>query len=160
MRRLLWVLASTALALGAAAAAEAHVAAAARAAGGEPVELSRGRGYAVLGTHGAALGNVARGWVRVVDVPGGGGPSGWVRGCERRSGRLSGRLRCSGSGLRFYVHGGTWRIELGGRGINVSAVARGRLGLDRRGCTRCTYSIGGGARRVWPVALRFFSLRG
>lgn len=159
MRLLLSTLASAALALAAAAFAEA-AAATAHAAGGESVELSRGRGYVVLGTHGAALGNVARGWIRVLDVAGGGDPRGWVRGCERRSGRLAGRLRCSGGGLRFYVHEGTWRIRLGGRGINVSAVVRGRLGLDSAGCTRCTYRISGGPPRVWPQTLRFFALRG
>jgi hypothetical protein len=156
MRRLLSLLAPAALALVAATSSQAGAAVAA----GESVELSHGRGYAVLGTRGAALGNVSQGWIRVVDVAGGGDPRGWVRGCERRAGRLAGRLYCTGSGLRFYVHGGTWRIRMSGRGVNVSAVVRGRLGLDGAGCTGCTYSIGGGAPRRWPLTLRFSALRG
>jgi hypothetical protein len=57
--------------------------------GSEAVELRRGIGYAALWDRGAVLGRVARGRVRVINLRGGGAPSGWVRGCERREGRLA-----------------------------------------------------------------------
>jgi hypothetical protein len=167
VRRLILPLTLAALALAASAPALPASLTSARVRGSEGLELSAGRGYAVLADRGAALGNVRRGWIRVTNIPGGGSPSGWVRGCETRSGRLSGRLYCAGTGLRFWVKDGPWRIRIKGRGINVSAVMRGRVGLDRAGCSRrmfrnekCTFKIGGGRERRWPATLKFFAVRG
>ncbi len=113
-----------------------------------------------------AFGNVRRGWIRVTNIPGGGSPSGYVRGCESRSGRLSGRLYCAGARLRFWVEDGPWRIRIKGRGVNVSAVMRGTVGLDRTACTRrmfrnekCTFKIGDRPARRWPATLKFFAVR-
>jgi hypothetical protein len=43
---------------------------------------------------------------------------------------------------------------------------RGRIGLDRKACSRrmfrngkCTYEIGEGPARRWPARLRFFTVR-
>lgn len=166
VRRLIVPLTLAALSLAASAPALPSTLASARVRGGEGVHLSAGRGYAVLGEQGVAFGNVRRGWIRVTNIPGGGSPSGYVRGCESRSGRLSGRLFCAGTRLRFWVEDGPWRIRIKGRGINVSAVMRGSVGLDRRGCSRrmfrsgkCTFQIGDGRARRWPATLRFFAVR-
>jgi hypothetical protein len=159
VRRLVFFLSVAALSVLASTPAQGASLPSARVAGSESVELSSGHGYALLANRGSALGNVRRGWIRVLDIGGGGTPSGWVRGCESRSGRLAEQLDCAGSGLRFYVHGGTWRIRIKGRGINVSAVIRGAVGLDRAGCTSCTYRIGDGAKRRWPARLKFFAVR-
>ena len=66
----------------------------------------------------------------------------------------------------MYIHDGPWRIRIKGIGINVSAVMRGRIGLDRKACSRrmfrngkCTYEIGEGPARRWPARLRFFTVR-
>lgn len=159
VRRVILFLTLAGLALAAAAPAHPAALSAARVQGSESVELSFGRGFASLADRGATLGNVRRGWIRVVDLSGGGPPSGWVRGCESRTGRLSGRVYCSGTDLRFYIHGGTWRIRMKGGGINVSAVIRGSLGLDRERCSSCTYKIGDRPERRWPATLRFFAVR-
>jgi hypothetical protein len=131
-----------------------------RVAGSEWIELWSGTGYAVVRDRGAVLGNVRRGWIRVYNLAGGGAPSGWVRGCEKRSGRLSGRLFCRGARLRLYIHGGTWQIRILGRGINVSGSVRGQLGLDRAERGTGKYRIGSGSSaRRWPARLRFFTVR-
>ena len=108
------------------------------------------------------LGRVVRGRVRVTNLAGGGAPSGWVRGCEHRRGRLAATVFCRGSDLRFWIHGGTWKIQLWGRGINVSGVVRGTLALDRAPAPggRGIFSVGGGDFRRWPKELTFYSLRG
>lgn len=124
--------------------------------GSESVSLKYGVGYAVLWKKGAALGRVRRGAITVVDLAYGGGPSGFVRGCERRSGRLATKLVCRGRDLSFYVHGGTWKVRVEGRGINVSGVVRGTMGLDRADGGTGRYSIGGASYRRWPAALSFF----
>ncbi|MGH3093882.1 MAG: hypothetical protein ACRDOG_16355 [Gaiellaceae bacterium] len=166
MRRLILPLTLAALAAAASATALPSSMTTARVRGGEGLHLSAGRGYAVFGDRGVAFGNVRRGWIRITNVPGGGSPSGYVRGCESRSGRLSGRLYCSGTRLRFWVEDGPWRVRIKGSGINVSAVMRGRVGLDRKACSRrmfrngkCTFEIGDGPARRWPVRLRFFAVR-
>ena len=166
MRRLTLPLTLAALVLAASASALPSSLTSARVRGGEGLQLSAGRGYAVLGDRGVAFGNVRRGWIRITNVPGGGSPSGYVRGCESRSGRLSGSLYCSGTRLRFWVEDGPWRVRIKGSGINVSAVMRGRVGLDRKACSRrmfrngkCTFEIGDGPTRRWPARLRFFAVR-
>lgn len=158
--RLLIVLVSlAALALVSSAPALAVTASAARVPGSEGVELFNGRGYAVLESNGSVLGKVRRGWIRVLNIGEGGVPEGWVRGCETRSGRLSGRLHCTGTGLRFYVYNGRWRIRIKGKGINVSGVIRGSVGLNRGACTRCRFKIGDGPRRRWPNTFRVYTVR-
>lgn len=156
MRRLLFLILFALLALSAATAASAAPSLSSRVAGSEWISLERGFGYAVISDRGAVIGNVKRGWIRVINVAGGGAPSGWVKGCTERSGRLTGRLYCRGSRLRLYIHGGTWRVRIFGRGINVSGSVRGSLGLDRAEGGRGMYSIGSSSRRRWPATLRFF----
>ena len=166
MRRLILPLTLAALVLAGSASALPSPLTSARVRGSEGLELTAGRGYAVLADRGAVIGNVRRGWIQVTNIPGGGDPSGWVRGCERRSGRLSGQLRCAGRRLSLYIHDGPWRIRIKGSGINVSAVMRGRVGLDRKACSqrmfrngKCAFEIGDGPRRRWPARLRFFAVR-
>jgi hypothetical protein len=135
---------------------------AARVPGSESISLTRGRGYAVIARRGAVLGRVRRGSIRVAHLPGGGAPRGYVRGCEATSGTLNTKLTCRGSYLRLYVHGGTWRIRLRGRGINVSGVVRGLLLLDRAdACPQeaCKFRIGDAPERTWPATLTSFAVR-
>jgi hypothetical protein len=127
--------------------------------GAESFELRRGVGYAAVWDRGSVLGRVAAGRVRVINLAGGGVPSGWVRGCEHRRGRLVGVLLCQGSDVRFWIHGGTWKIQVRGRGINVSGVVRGTLALDRAPGGRGIFSVGDSDFRRWPRDLTFYRLR-
>lgn len=130
----------------------------ARVAGSRTFELGKGRGFAVIGIRGAALGNLS-GRIQVIHVPGGAAPRGYVRGCARRSGRFSERFTCRGSGLRFLVYGGTWRIRLNGVRINVSGRIRGRLGLDSADEGAGWFTIGSSKSRQWPATLTFYAVR-
>jgi hypothetical protein len=158
VRRPILVLTLASLALAAVSPAQPATFPATRVAGSEWLELADGRGFASFGQRGAAVGKVRRGRVRVANLADTGAPKGWVRGCESKSGQLSGRIYCSGTRLRFYIHEGRWRIRTKGRGIDVSAVIRGSVGLDGAACTRCTFKIGDRPRRRWPATLRFFAV--
>lgn len=158
MRRALFLTGVAALALLASPAAQGDTPYGARVAGSRTFELGKGRGMAVIGSRGAALGNL-RGRIQVIDVPGGGSPRGYVRGCARRRGSFSGRLTCRGSGLRFLIYGGTWRIRLSGSRINVSGRIGGRLGLDRAEGGTGWFEIGSSERRRWPATLTFYVVR-
>lgn len=130
----------------------------ARVAGSRTFELGRGRGLAVIEMRGAALGNLS-GRIQVVHVAGGAAPRGYVRGCARRSGSFAERFSCRGSGLRFLVYGGTWRIRLNGVRINVSGRIRGRLGLDGADDDSGWFTIGSSKSRQWPATLTFYAVR-
>jgi hypothetical protein len=121
----------------------------ARTAGAVSLELKGGAGYASISERGAVLGRMRRGRIVVRHLSSGAAPSGFVRGCEWRRGRLSGTLKCRGRDLRFYIHDGAWRVRLRGRGIHASGVVRGYLVLDDG--TAGTYSIAGGTARRWPA---------
>lgn len=160
MRHLRLLLLSAVLALTAAAAGEAATVST-RTAGSESFELYYGVGDAIVTKRGAVLGRVRRGKIRIVNLPEGPAPQGFVRGCEHRSGSWSGVLVCRGHDLRFLLHTGTWRLRLRGRGINVSGVVRGRLSLgplSAGGRSSGSYSIGESPRRPWPSAWQTFRL--
>jgi hypothetical protein len=129
-----------------------------RVAGRRTFELGSGKGLAVIGGRGAALGNLG-GRIKVIHVPGGAAPRGYVRGCATKSGSFSGRFTCRGSSLRFLVYGGTWRIRMTGARINVSGRIRGRLGLDRAEDGSGWFTIGSSDSRRWPATLTFYAVR-
>lgn len=132
----------------------------ARVAGSQQVELWSGVGYAALWDRGSVLGNVRRGSIRVVNRPGGGTPKGVVRGCEVRRGTLSGTLYCRGRDLRFWIYGFTWKVQLRGRGINVSGKFRGWLALEKAASGgRGGYRIGD-REGSWPADFKLFRVRG
>jgi hypothetical protein len=162
MRKLLILTAIAGLSAAASASAPAaQTTVAARVAGSESISLRWGHGYAAIARRGAVLGRMRRGSIRVAHLAGGGAPEGYVRGCETRSGKLATQLTCRGSDLRLYIHGGTWRIRLRGRGINVSGVVRGSLALDRAdGCPEaaCKFRIGDAPERSWPATLTSFAV--
>jgi len=152
MRRLIFLTVLIALPTALAAASPAS-AFSFRLAGGTAVSLQHGRGFARLQEHGSALGRIRRGRLRVTNLPGGRiHVGGWEH--VRRVGPRTKVYR--GRGLTFSIVGGRWRFRASGRGINVSAVARGKLVLEG---TRGTYRLDYGRTRRWPRHARTFILR-
>jgi hypothetical protein len=133
-------------------AASAASAIALRQSGGTALSLDRGRGVAWLVDRGSALGRIKRGSIRVTNLPGGSiHVGGWEH--RRRTGR---RTRVFwGRNLTFSIINGRWRVRLRGRGINVSAVAHGRLALAGRWGT---YSIDYSDPQPWPRRKTAFPL--
>lgn len=130
-----------------------------RVAGSEDISLKYGAGYASIWDRGSVLGWVRRGRIKVRNLPGRGAPRGTVTGCETRHGSLKGTLICGGRDLRFRIYGTTWKVQIQGRGINVSGVIRGYLALDRADGGTGIYSIGGESYRRWPATVTVFRVR-
>ena len=120
------------------------------AAGGKPLSLKDGRGYAAVGSRdGAILGSVTRGRVRATNAT--------VYGCDTRRRLNRTTVLCIGRNIDFSATGRRWRIVVRGTGINASGKLKGSVTLEG---THGTYSLesGGADPRPWPRKARTFWL--
>ncbi len=119
------------------------------------VDLKDGRGTAVFKVRGGMFGHVGRGTLRVVDLPRGKQTTVSVDGAERVRYVNDLVTVYGGRELNFYIYGGWWRVQMKGRNIDASAVARGRLVLFGRSGE---YQIDYGDWAAWPEERRIFRL--
>lgn len=127
--------------------------------GAQSFDLRSGNGRAVLSRRGSLNARIVRGRLRVIDLPGGSGPS---RSCNRRGVRVSRvAVEFRGQDVRCLVWGaGPWQVVIQGRGIYVAGKVRGSLTLDGVNVgSRGIYKIGSRDFRRWPRAPRTFVLR-
>lgn len=126
----------------------------AQTANAQTLSLRGGRGTAILALRGSILGTLRRGRL-IVTIPRHSTAVSKVYGAETRR-RLSGRSTLyKGTDIRYRVFGGSWRLNIVGRGINAGAAGRGWFGLEG---SRGTYSIAGGRYRAWPRVYKTFRL--
>jgi hypothetical protein len=151
-RRFLLLALAVATALTAAAPASSAVA---RTPGSQTFSLRDGSGIASVWQRGALLGHLRSGRLVVVDLPAPGKPTVIVRGHETRRALSETATEYRGSDMSFRIFGGTWRVRIRGRGIDVSGVVRGWL---RLGGTSGTYAIGDGDYEPWPEIPQVFRL--
>jgi hypothetical protein len=123
-------------------------------AGAQTLELRGGRGTAVLALRGSVLGKIRYGRV-VVTKPSWSNASVYVTGWEVRERLNATTVLYKGWYLGYRLFGGSWRLKLVGRGINLSAAGRGYFKL---GGAAGTYSVAGAPYRAWPTALTTFTL--
>jgi hypothetical protein len=93
-----------------------------------------GKGLIQLGLrHGAVVGRLARGYVKIDD---------WVEtdntqidfwGCDKTKDIDENTVLCSGTSIRFRVIGDRYRLAVRGGGVFLSAVGRGQVLLDGSG---------------------------
>jgi hypothetical protein len=146
MRRLFLLLAlAVATALSAAAPASSALA---RTEGSQSFSLRGGSGIASVWQRGALLGHLRSGRLIVIDLPTSGSPTVIVRGYETKKALNATTTEYRGRDMSFRIFGGTWRVRIRGRGIDVSGVVRGWL---RLGGISGSYAIGDGDYRPWPV---------
>src|SRR5438034_497111 len=140
MRRLLTFAMLAALALPAASAARNQGAA------DGTVSVRDGRGTITISARGGVIGSFARGSVTISDPIDGDGTGPIVSGddfppIERNDTTTTWR----GTKVRFRIIGGTFRIVVRGRGINLSLVGKGNVTLDGAGTgDDGSYSVNGG----------------
>lgn len=164
MRRTTVLLVVAGLAIGAADAAFAQVPSLLRTAEAEGFELQNGNGRAVVTGRGALLVTVRTGWIRVVDLPGGGRPN-LSDTCRRRSHRVSQTTReLRGTNVGCIVwsgpNGGRWQLIARGRRIDASGNVRGSLTLDGVDTgPRGRYQIADRPWRRWPLQAHTYGLR-
>jgi hypothetical protein len=98
---------------------------------GGSLSVVRGKGAVVLDLRGSILGRVSVGTLRVTDQTPGDRYAALVVGRKVTQERIGPRtVVYRGSGLRFRMLGGGYRVTVRGTGIDVSAVGRGVVVLD------------------------------
>jgi hypothetical protein len=146
MRRLLTFAMLVALALPAAAAA--------RTLGSNDgtLSVSGGRGTVIIAGRGAVIGSFARGSVLINDPIDGDGTGPIVTGDDWGPTEKSPTATTwGGTKVRFRIIGGTFRIVVKGRGINLSVVGKGTVTLNGAGTDDDgTYSVNGAAYDTLP----------
>ncbi len=120
------------------------------------IELVDGNGRTTIGLRGALIGSVGSGTVWVTDLPGKVETDIVVIG-DDDSYQLDNQTTVyQGTGLRFRVFRGRWRVRIRGSDINVSAVGTGTVSLAGRG----RYSVAGGPYHYWTDVWKTVKLGG
>jgi len=139
MRRLLTFAMLVALALPAASAARTQ------GANDGTVSVRDARGTITISGRGGVIGSFARGSVTIADPIEGDGTGPVVTGDEWSRDRDATTTTWGGTKVRFRIIGGSFRIVVRGRGINLSLVGTGKVTLSGAGTADDgSYSVNGG----------------
>ena len=109
------------------------------------LSVQNGRGTITISARGGVIGSFARGSVRISDPIDGDGTGPIVTGDEWSNERDATTTTWGGTRVRFRIIGGSFRIVVRGRGINLSLVGTGKVTLDGAGTgDDGSYSVNGG----------------
>jgi opacity protein-like surface antigen len=109
------------------------------------------RGTITISGRGGVIGSFARGSVRISDPVDGDGTGPIVTGDEWSNERDATTTTWGGTKVRFRIIGGSFRIVVKGRGINLSLVGKGNVTLDGAGTLDDgSYSVNGGEYLAMP----------
>ena len=123
------------------------------------LSVQNGRGTITISARGGVIGSFARGSVRISDPINGDGTGPIVTGDEWSNERDATTTTWGGTRVRFRIIGGSFRIVVRGRGINLSLVGTGKVTLDGAGTgDDGSYSVNGGEYLALPVFSFPFSL--
>jgi hypothetical protein len=153
MRRLLTFAMLAALALPAASAARTQ--------GSSDGTLSvrDARGMITIAGRGGVIGSFARGSVKINDPVDGDGTGPIVTGDDWSKDSDATTTTWGGTRVRFRIIGGSFRIVVRGRGINLSLVGKGNVTLDGAGTGEDgSYSVNGGEYLPMPGFSSIFTL--
>src|SRR5712691_6125458 len=145
MRRLLTFAMLLALVLPAASAART------RAPSDGTLSVKEARGTILISARGGVIGSFAQGKVTIVDPVEGDGTGPVVTGDDWSKSRDVTTTTWGGSKVRFRIIGGSFRIVVKGRGINLSLVGTGKVTLSGAGTDDDgSYSVNGGEYLAVP----------
>jgi hypothetical protein len=145
MRRLLTFAMLAALALPAAAAARVHGAT------DGTVAVRDARGTITIAARGGVIGSFAQGRVTISDPVEGDGTGPVVTGDDWSKDRDATTTTWGGTKVRFRIIGGSFRVVVKGKGINLSFVGRGNVTLFGAGTgDDGSYSVNGGDYLALP----------
>ncbi|MDQ2969091.1 MAG: hypothetical protein M3R37_12325 [Actinomycetota bacterium] len=109
------------------------------------------RGMVTISARGGVIGSFARGSVTISDPVDGDGTGPIVTGDEWSKDRDATTTTWGGTKVRFRIIGGSFRIVVKGRGINLSLVGRGNVTVDGAGTgDDGSYSVNGGEYLAMP----------
>jgi hypothetical protein len=134
------------------------VAATARTQGANDGTLSvqDGRGTIIMSARGGVIGSFARGSVTISDPIDGDGTGPIVTGDDWSKERSDTVTTWGGTKVRFRIIGGSFRVVVKGRGINLSLIGRGQVTLNGAGTEDDgTYSVNGGQYSAIPDLFAF-----
>jgi len=97
------------------------------------LSVQNGRGTVTIAGRGAVIGSFGRGSVTITDPIDGDGTGPVVTGDRWSKDRNDTTTRWGGTNVRFRIIGGTFRIVVKGRGINLSLVGKGKVTLNGAG---------------------------
>jgi hypothetical protein len=110
--------------------------------GDERLSVSDGRGLVWIEARGALIGRLDKGQISVTDLTPLDANDALLYGCDGEWFRGPTNV-CRGENIRYRVIGGRWRVAIRGAGIDLSAVARGRVLLHGDGIRTGVYQTGG-----------------
>ena len=116
-------------------------------------------GTITISARGGVIGSFARGSVRISDPIDGDGTGPIVTGDDWSKDRDATTTTWGGSKVRFRIIGGSFRIVVKGRGVNLSLVGTGKVTLSGAGTVDDgSYSVNGGDYFPLPGFPFFFAL--
>jgi hypothetical protein len=123
------------------------------------LSVKDGRGVITIQGHGAVIGSFAQGRVTITDPIDGDGTGPIVTGDEWSKDRNETTTTWGGTKVRFRNIGGTFKIVVKGRGINLSFVGKGNVTLNGAGTDDDgTYATNGAEYSPIPDFLFTFAL--
>lgn len=123
------------------------------------LSVSDARATITINGRGAVIGSFARGSVTISDPIDGDGTGPVVTGDEWSKERNDTTTTWGGTKVRFRIIGGTFKIVVRGRGINLSLVGKGTITLNGAGTgDDGSYAVNGGDYSVMPDFPATFSL--
>jgi len=115
------------------------------------LSVSDGRATITINGRGAVIGSFARGSVTISDPIDGDGTGPVVTGDDWSKEKNDTTSTWGGTKVRFRMIGGTFKIVVRGRGINLSLVGKGTITLNGAGTgADGSYSVNGGDYSVMP----------
>ena len=115
------------------------------------LSVQSGRGAITISARGGVIGSFARGSVRISDPIDGDGTGPVVTGDEWSKEKNDTTSTWGGTKVRFRMIGGTFKIVVRGRGINLSLVGKGTITLNGAGTgADGSYSVNGGDYSAMP----------
>jgi hypothetical protein len=115
------------------------------------LSVSDARGTSTINGHGAVIGSFARGSVTISDPIDGDGTGPVVTGDDWSKEKNDTTSTWGGTKVRFRMIGGTFKIVVRGRGINLSLVGKGTITLNGAGTgADGGYSVNGGESSALP----------
>jgi hypothetical protein len=123
-----------------------------RAANDGTLSVKDGRGVITIQGRGGVIGSFAKGSVVINDPVDGDGTGPIVTGDDWSKIKTETATQWGGSKVRFRIIGGTFRIVVRGRGINLSFVGRGTVILNGAGTEDDgTYAVNGSDPNLIPA---------
>ncbi len=123
------------------------------------VSVRDARGTITISARGGVIGSFTRGSVTINDPVDGDGTGPIVTGDDWSKDRDATTTTWGGSKVRFRIIGGSFRIVVKGRGVNLSLVGTGKVTLSGAGTVDDgSYSVNGGDYFPLPGFPFFFAL--